>query len=73
MVDLPRKSRKRKPKQPGWRTVIRRGEFIPVVVRTKQGDITIRFGVAADGNHIIDAPKHCCDIIAPDRRPKREG
>lgn len=67
MVDLPRK---RKQKQSGWRTVIRRGEFIPCVVRRKGlPDLVIRFGVAADGNHVIDAPREVA-IIAPDRRPR---
>jgi hypothetical protein len=46
-----------------------RNEFVPIIVRTKVGDITIRIGRLANGNFLIDTPRHCCDVILPDKRP----
>jgi hypothetical protein len=66
MVDLPRKRKK----QSGMERRFERGEFIPIIVKTKQGNITIRVGRLANGNFVIDAPRHCCDIILPDKRPR---
>lgn len=57
-----------KRKQPGLAIRMKRGEYIPVIVRHKSGDITIRIGKGPDGRCIIDAPRHCCDIILPERR-----
>lgn len=59
---------KKQPKQPGLNIRLKRGAVYPVVVRTKHGDIVVRFGRRPDGLCFIDAPKHCCDIILPERR-----
>lgn len=65
MVDIPRKRKK----QSGLAIRMKPGDYIPIVVRQKSGDITIRIGKGADGRCIIDAPKATCDIILPERRP----
>jgi hypothetical protein len=59
----------RKKRQPGLERRFARGEHVPIIVHTKQGDITIRVGRLPNGNFLINAPKNC-DIILPDRRPK---
>lgn len=54
-------------KQAGLAVRMKRGAYIPVVVRTKHETITVRIGRGHDGRTIIDAPR-CCDIILPERR-----
>lgn len=69
MVDVPRGRRKKQPKETGLNIRLKRGVVYPVVVKTKHGDVIVRFGRRANGLCFIDAPKHCCDIIKPDERP----
>lgn len=57
-----------KRKMKGWRTIIRRGQKIPVIVRYKHGETLLSFGVDHDGNHVIDAPRNV-EFVVPDRRP----
>lgn len=58
-----------KRKQAGLERRFARGEYVPIIVRTRQGDIVIRVGRSQrSGFFVIDAPRHCCDIILPEKR-----
>lgn len=59
---------KRKHKVRGLQKRFARGEYVPVVVKTRDGYIVIRIGRAPNGLTVIDAPRHCCDIILPEKR-----
>jgi len=58
-------------RQKGLERRFARGEFVPIIVRSKQGDIVIRVGRLANGNFCIDAPKSTCDIVLPERRQRK--
>lgn len=63
-----KKPRKRKVSS-GFRTTIKRGQRIPMIVRHKTGETIMAVGIDWDGKHFFDIPANV-ELVIPDRRPR---
>lgn len=77
-MDLPRKNGKRKKRRSrkvskAFRTTLKRGNRIPMIVRHGDGGETVlAVGIDWDGKHYFDIPSNV-HLIIPERRPAKDS
>jgi hypothetical protein len=62
------KRRKRRKVSRGFRTTIKRGQRIPMIVKHKTGETIMAVGIDWDGKHYFDIPANV-ELVIPERRP----
>ena len=60
--------RKQRKVSRGFRTTIKRGQRIPMIVRHKTGETIMAVGIDWDGKHYFDIPANV-ELVIPERRP----